>query len=574
MMAAQLLLLALPALPLLLAAAPRSQSALESTQVHRPAASTWKRTQCGHPNGTADVPTRWGRTVTADDEAAPAAAYPRPRMARGAGPSLAELRDRGDASSWLSLNGLWEWEAVPCGVDRKPCPGMNPPLLCCPPGNSSTLPPFGRALERSILVPFPQESCLSGVAPRTSDAIAMRSWYRLTFNGGPPAGTQQKTLLHFGAVDWQAKVYVNKLLVANHSGGYDGFTADITAALALNTDDAVPHELLVHVFDPSETGPQLGGKQRMGVLSNPGELWTIVYTSTTGIWQTVWMETVPEEYIEDVQVEQASLDMVTVTVAVQLPPPSSSSAALQQSSQTPTLCNLTILDNNGTEVVAQAQGAPGLPIQIKIPSAPKLWDPDDAVPHLYDLRVQLSSGDEVVSYFGLRTWTLPSGFGTAPDGPLLTGIDLGGTDMNVSKVADRAACKAHCRVQQGCLAYVYTNCSGAQNCWLKEKANDLCTAEMQAINQQRGFNIPCTPVNHDPPPAECTRWSQTVGYKAAPQPLFNGKPRFFAGALDQSWWPDGQYAAPTDEALESDILAVKAMGFNMLRLHQKVNPER
>ena len=58
------------------------------------------------------------------------------------------------------------------------------------------------------------------------------------------------------------------------------------------------------------------------------------------------------------------------------------------------------------------------------------------------------------------------------------------------------------------------------------------------------------------------------------QPLFNGKPRFFAGALDQSWWPDGQYAAPTDEALESDILAVKAMGFNMLRLHQKVNPER
>lgn len=290
-MVAQLLLLSLSA-QLLRAAQP--QSALESFQIHRPAPSKWKRTQCGHPNGTADLPTRWGRTVTADHATAPPAAYPRPRMARGDGRSLVELRDRGDASSWLSLNGLWEWEDVPCGVERKPCPGMNPPLLCCPPGNSSTLPPFGRTLKKTILVPFPQESCLSGVAPRTSDDIAMRSWYRLTFHGGPPAGTQQRTLLHFGAVDWQAKVYVNKLLVVNHSGGYDGFSADITAALARNSDGAAPHELLVHVFDPSETGPQLGGKQRMGVLSNPGELWTIVYTSTTGIWQTVWIETVPE----------------------------------------------------------------------------------------------------------------------------------------------------------------------------------------------------------------------------------------------------------------------------------------
>lgn len=111
---------------------------------------------------------------------------------------------------------------------------------------------------------------------------------------------------------------------------------------------------------------------------------------------------------------------------VTVPPPSSSSAGLQQLlSQTPTLCDLTVLDNNGTEVVVQAQGTPGTPIKIKISSAPKLWDPDDVAPHLYDLRVQLRTaagpGDKVFSYFGLRTWTLPSGFGTAPDGPLLTG---------------------------------------------------------------------------------------------------------------------------------------------------------
>lgn len=99
------------------------------------------------------------------------------------------------------------------------------------------------------------------------------------------------------------------------------------------------------------------------------------------------------------------------------------------------------------------------------------------------------------------------------------GVDLGGTNINVSKVADREACKARCEGKQGCLAYVYSNCSDVQNCWLKDKANDLCTSEMQAINQQRGFNIPCTPLN-DLTSAGCTHWSQTVGYKAAPQVCF------------------------------------------------------
>eukprot|EP01052_Picozoa_sp_SAG31_P066389 SAG31_NODE_25193_length_466_cov_0.953678_1_plen_100_part_10 len=100
-------------------------------------------------------------------------------MVRGAGPTLDDLRRDGDSRTWRNLNGLWEWEAIPCAAPRTPCPGMAPPLLCCPEGSSSTVPPFGRTLEKSILVPFPQESCLSGVAPRASDDVAMRSWYRL-----------------------------------------------------------------------------------------------------------------------------------------------------------------------------------------------------------------------------------------------------------------------------------------------------------------------------------------------------------------------------------------------------------
>ena len=322
--------------------------------------------------------------------------YPRPRMVRVSPTSrntthdayetatLREYRERGDPNVWQNLNGLWEWEPIPCLVPRVPCAGMNPPILCCPEGNYSTTPPFGRTLDRQILVPFPQESCLSGVAPKSTDEIAMRSWYRLTFDdkyqihGTPEGGGiregASKTLLHFGAVDWQALVYVNGVLVANHTGGYDGFTADITVALALRQQHAehhtwneegreAPHELLVYVYDPSETGPQPHGKQRMGVLSNPGELWTIVYTSTTGIWQTVWLETVPADHIQGVQVKQSPsspLDTITVTVSAKLSTPmhasslpnmtiknrKSSSPRIQNSLLTTTIDNIPINTNN------------------------------------------------------------------------------------------------------------------------------------------------------------------------------------------------------------------------------------
>ena len=82
-----------------------------------------------------------------------------------------------------------------------------------------------------------------------------------------------------------------------------------------------------------------------------------------------------------------------------------------------------------------------------------------------------------------------------------------------------------------------------------------------------GFSLSCSTEGQG------CRESQVLGYRSAPRPLFNGRHTFFTGALDQSWWPDGQFTAPTDDALEWDLLEVKRMGFNMLRLHQKVNPD-
>jgi hypothetical protein len=166
---------------------------------HRPAASTWKRTQCGSPSGSADIPSKYAMEVSS--EGTPLVKYPRPQMVRGSG-TAESLRDVGDASVWTNLNGLWEWEAT----------------------TSDTLatPPFGRKLKGSILVPFPVESCLSGVAPNSSAAIVKNMWYRLTFD----AKTAPATLLHFGAVDWQSTVFLNGEQIGNNTGGYNGFDCE------------------------------------------------------------------------------------------------------------------------------------------------------------------------------------------------------------------------------------------------------------------------------------------------------------------------------------------------------------
>ena len=331
--------------------------------------------------------------------------YPRPHMVR---------------ARWLNLNGLWEY-ALPSDLST---------------------PPFGKKLDGRILVPYPIESALSGVMKRTE-----RIWYRRTFTL-PSAWKGSRTLLHFGAVDWDATVYVNGKQVGTHRGGYDPFSFDITGALNAKG----PQEIIVGVFDPSDGGDQPRGKQ----VRQPKGIW---YTPCTGIWQTVWCEPVPASHITQVHIVPSS-DAKTFAVAVH-----SNTGDLTER------CVIAILD--GKKKVAHAEGQVGKQIDIPIPT-PKLWAPES--PFLYDVKVVLQKKgrlvDEVSSYAGMRTVSI--------------------------------------------------------------------------ARDERGIQ----------------------------RLMLNGKPCFQVGPLDQGFWPDGIYTAPTDAALRYDIEMTKKLGFNMTRKHVKVEPSR
>jgi hypothetical protein len=370
--------------------------------------SNWARARCGPE----DTLTQWTPLVTPD--ATPA--YPRPQLTRG-------------ASSWASLNGLWEWTRLDAPLDT---------------------PVFGKALGGAILVPYPPESCLSGVGAfndwPSSTPNFTYTLYRLVFDR-PAALSGATMLLQFGSVDWTAIVWLNQATVCSHVGGYSGFTCDVTAAL-----NATDNELFVYAFDPTDSGGQPEGKQKASATLKPGG---DKYTPTSGIWQTVWLESVPATYVRKVDVS-TSLSAATLTVFA-----AGGGSDAASFSATVTLAGAP---------VATAAGVVGVPLAIPVPSA-SLWTP--ATPTLYDVAITLDGGDAVGSYFGMRTISL--------------GRDA---TLNVSR------------------------------------------------------------------------------------PLLNGEEVFMSGWLDQSWWPDGLYAAPNDDALAFDVAAVKSFGLNFVRLHQKENPAR
>ena len=352
----------------------------------------------------APLMTRWAKEVKPDNVLPE---YPRPQLVR---------------KQWANLNGVWQFA----------------------PGKEGDAAPVGKDLDKSILVPFPVESALSGVMEHHE-----RVWYRREFTVDPE--WKERILLHFGAVDWQAKVWVNGKELGTHEGGFDPFSFDITDAIKRDGKN----ELIVGVFDPTDTGPQPRGKQ---VLNPSG----IYYTPVTGIWQTVWLESVNTFSIEALKIVP-DLDGGKFTLKVTTRQPESDRS-------TPLTVHAVFSDGNNR---ASAIGSSLTPLTIEIPDA-KPWSPE--TPFLYDVTVTLSIDkrqvDSVTSYAGMR------------------------------KVA--------------------------------VKKDD----------------------------------------KGVPRIELNNKPIFLVGPLDQGFWPDGIYTAPTDEALKWDVEATKKLGFNMTRKHTKVEPAR
>ncbi len=426
--------------------------------------------------GTPPITTPWTHEV-GPDNALPE--YPRPQLVR---------------KPWRSLNGVWQFAGAAEGE----------------------APPFAEQLSERVLVPYPIESALSGIQ-RHED----RMWYRRAFSvpSSWQVGGHQRLLLNFGAVDYDATVWVNGTMVATHRGGYDAFSVDVTDALKRRGQSSrvfLPGELkpfvkrlergerrrLRRAMRPgSPAGPALtgrevrrlglggadrralrratervrlpGGSQELviGVTDLTDKTWQpigkqrnvpdrgIFYTSSSGIWQSVWMEPVAASHVERLQmtpdIDDGSLRLAAET--------SGSNGGL----------TIKAVAYAGRNAVGRASGPVGSELRVPVPNA-KLWSPDS--PYLYDLRVQLldrgTPVDQVGSYFGMR--------------------EVGTTEGADGKL------------------YM----------------------------------------------------------------TLNGRILFNLATLDQGFWPDGIHTAPTDEALRFDLAEHKRLGFNTVRKHIKVEPDR
>ncbi len=346
--------------------------------------------------------TTWGEKVDPDNVLP---SYPRPQLVRN--------------NNWKNLNGLWSYAIRP-KEESEP-----------------------KKYDGGILVPFAVESALSGVGKMVGKDNLL--WYKTIF--AIPNTMKNTVLLHFGAVDWRSDIYLNGKKIATHEGGFDPFTIDITPFIK-----GGKQELVISVWDPTDEDVQPTGKQR----KKPNGIW---YTPVTGIWQTVWLESVGKSYIESTK-QTPDIDAKTVTISTNI-------LGAQPGDR------LRIFASDGGVQIDEKTIRTDQSAVLSVAN-PKLWSPTN--PFLYDLSVALIRNgeiiDEVKSYFAMRKSSI-------------------GKDKN-----------------------------GVQRM------------------------------------------------------LINNEFIFQYGPLDQGWWPDGLYTAPSEEALIFDIMKTKEMGFNMIRKHIKVEPAR
>ena len=373
--------------------------------------------------------TRWGREL---DPQNVLPEYPRPLLRR---------------SSYTNLNGYWDYAFT----------------------REFKIP---EKYDGQILVPFSPEAVLSGVSRQLMPDEYL--WYRRIFiiEGWNGRKSGRRLILHFGAVDQACAVYVNGQRAARHTGGYLPFEADITQLVRDGEN-----ELIVAVKDLSDTSCHARGKQRL-------ERGGMFYTAQSGIWQTVWMEEVPEAYIQTIE-SVTDPDAGTVRIRV------------------------TAAENNkyeGTEVKTsghqEGDRASGLPVQVQIHR-----------PGLYTDSCEYSGAEEI----------LCRAIGSAGEW-----IEIAIPDIMLW------TCET---------PYLY-----------------FFTVTMGEDRVESYFAM--------------RRFSVEKDEKGIPRICMNGEVQFQNGVLDQGYWPDGLYTAPSDEAMIFDITEMKRCGFNMVRKHIKIEPQR
>jgi beta-galactosidase/beta-glucuronidase len=278
--------------------------------------------------------------------------YPRPQFVR---------------PEWLNLNGLWDFEFDDenLGLEEGWHEGK-------------------RVFGHRILVPFSFETALSGIGDRSFHPCV---WYRRQIPV-PEEWSGKQILLHFGAVDYRATVWVNGIVVGTHEGGHTPFHCNITGALGKGGD-----QIVVRAEDPPTDRYIPRGKQHWE--EQPA---SIFYARTTGIWQSVWAEPVPPSYLDSVRITPA-IDGSLAIVARIANPQFSQSIQIAVSSRGSVLAS----------AISLADG-PRASVEMRI-ADPQLWSPDE--PALYDLRLELHGPagliDRVDSYFGFRSISTQDG---------------------------------------------------------------------------------------------------------------------------------------------------------------------